>query len=141
MPDPRLALIAAVHEQGLSNDGAPYPVVSLEAFFTGNDDYGSLGCNLTEHPGPPAFFETLSAIRKRPEVQDVLVEINEADPEDTIWPFSDRVYVLTSASPSQVQAWLSRLQPSEVSLGWANGAPKAAPELRPGMSVVSAWWD
>jgi hypothetical protein len=35
----------------------PLPVVSLEAFFEGNDDYGSIGCNLleSEHPGPPGF--------------------------------------------------------------------------------------
>ena len=141
MADPRLALIAAVQGQGLADDGAPYPVVSLEAFFTGNTDLGSLGCNLTKHPGLPIFFETLAAIRKRPEVQSVLVEISEADPEDTNWPFSERVYIITSASAPQVQSWVAPLQPSEVSSGWANGVPPAAPELRPGMGVVAAWWD
>ena len=34
------------------------PVVPLEAFFDGNDELGSIGCNLGDHPGVHAFFET-----------------------------------------------------------------------------------
>ena len=33
----------------------PGPTVSLEDFFEGNDDLGSIGCNLSAHPGVDVF--------------------------------------------------------------------------------------
>jgi len=33
----------------------PGPTVSLEDFFEGNDDLGSIGCNLSAHPGVGGF--------------------------------------------------------------------------------------
>ena len=141
MSDLRLALIGAIQLQGLSYDGNPLPVVSVDAFFTGNDDFGSIGCNLDEHPGPQGFYSVLRTIRQRPEVQDVLVEVSQADPEDSVWPFSERIYVLTTASTDSVADWVAALQPDDVSYGWAYGRPGTAPELAPDMHVVGVWWD
>jgi hypothetical protein len=125
----------------LSSPG-PLPVVSLEDFFEGNEDYGSIGCNLIEHPSPQGFFEHLLAIRSRPDVQDVLVEIYEIEEGDAnMWPFSERVYVLTSASAKDVADWMRSLRPDEIEEGYFQGKPPAAPELREGMQVYAAWWD
>ena len=71
----RLRLIEAIRRQGLPSPDAPLPVVTLEQFFDGNDDLGSIGCNLIDHPGTASFFATLRAIRDRPNVHNVLVEI------------------------------------------------------------------
>lgn len=58
-----------------------------------------------------------------------------------MWPFSDRLYVLTSASTEMVEKWLEPLQPSEVDEGWSHGRHASAPEPRSGYRVVAAWWD
>lgn len=120
----------------------PLPVVSLEEFFDGNDDYGSIGCNLleNEHPGPDGFYAVLKAIRDRPAVQDILVEVYEV--EDNQWPFSERVYILTSAAQSDVSQWLASLHPDDVNEGFEWSRPASTfPSLAPGIKVYTAWWD
>jgi hypothetical protein len=54
-----------------------YPVVSLVLFFDGNDDPASIGPNLDPHPGIRTFERVLEDIRRRPEVSDVVVQIDE----------------------------------------------------------------
>ena len=142
----RAALIRTLREQGLPHEegasgGGPCPVVTLEEFFTGNNDYGSIGCNLSEREnpeGPQGFYRVLKGIRARPEVQDVLVEVCEAEEE---WPFSERVFVLAASTPAQVKEWMAPLYPDEVEEGYPFGVPPAAPPLKPGHCVYSAWWD
>jgi hypothetical protein len=136
-------LIEQIKSLGLPSPDTPLPVVSLEDFFIGNEDYGSIGCNLSEHPGPQGFFETLKEIRLRDDVQDVLVEINEVEEADeTMWPFSDRIYILTSAAKEEVADWVSPLMPDEIEEGYAySETPHSAPTLREGMKIYGVWWD
>ena len=110
--DLRRELIRKVQAQGLQSAEGPLPVVSLEDFFLGNSDYGSIGCNLSNNPGPLAFFESLKAVRDDDSVQEILVEVNEIVENAQTWPFADRVYLLSSA-----------------------------PALKPGVTVYAAWWD
>jgi hypothetical protein len=140
-PLKRTALIAEIAKQPAESKDS-LPVVSVERFFDGNDDLGSIGCNLLEHPGISVFRETLLRVRAREDVQDVLVEIYEVEESDPdMWPFSERVYVLTSASDEAVSAWVAELQPDEVAEGWSGECPRAAPALLSGIRVVSVWWD
>lgn len=127
-------------------DGADaLPLVSLEDFFVGNEDKGSIGCNLDEHPGIEFFFETLQNIRNRKDVQDVLVEINEIDgleEPDDMWAFSDRVYIITSESREEVAEWVETLMPDEIEEGWAyDKTPALAPQVSEGNKVYGVWWD
>jgi hypothetical protein len=115
-------------------------LVTLEAFFTGNDDLGSIGCNLTDHPGMPAFRDTLLNVRSQDEVEDVVVRISDLNGDDE-WPFSDTVYVVTSASPETVGSWVNDLEPDAV---WAlDEAEMRACGVQPppGAQVVAVWWD
>jgi hypothetical protein len=138
----RETLIAKIKAQPPGGYDKPFPIVSLEDFFTGNDDMGSIGCNLDEHPGPQFFYSVLRGIRDRREVQDVLVTIYEIEEQDeTMWPFSERVYVLTSATPEELRQWAAELQPTEIEEGFIGGPPLAAPALKLGMKVLSLWWD
>jgi hypothetical protein len=139
--DLRRELIRKVQAQGLPSSEAPLPVVSLEDFFLGNSDCGSIGCNLSNNPGPQVFFKSLKAVRDDDSVQEILVEVNEIVEDAQTWPFADRVYLLSSAAIDQVRSWLMPLRPDEVSEGWANGIPPAAPALKPGVKVYAAWWD
>jgi hypothetical protein len=116
-------------------------VVSLEDFFTGNDDRGSIGCNLGEKQPPIAeFHRRLREIRSKPNVQDVLVRIDDYD-DPTSWPYSDTLYIITSAPLEEVKKWVSPLLPDEVHAKWIYGKPPAAPEVKPGMIPYSVWWD
>ncbi len=75
-------------------------------------------------------------------MQAVLIEIKEVDENDpTMWPFSDNIFILTSASRDVVAGWLSKLKPDEVYKGYLYGKPPAAPEPLPAMKVYGAWWD
>jgi hypothetical protein len=116
-------LLAEIERQG---DGA---AVSLELFFDGNDDLGSIGCNLIEHPGIGTFARVLRAVRVRSDVEDVLVAISEVMP-DGEWPFSHTVYVLTEAPVGDVAEWTADLEPDEVDEDEWNGR-----------HAVVLWWD
>ena len=131
--------------------GERLPIVSLEEFFEGNDDYGSIGCNLDDpqatpplpvpywpHPSPQGFYETLRAVRERQEVQDVLVEVSDTDVGAENWPFSELVYILTTASTEEVEAWTISIHPTEVSEG---EKPALVRDLLPGYIVWTLWWD
>jgi len=138
--DARERLIEKIRRQGDPDDrNTPNPVVSLEDFFEGNDDVGSIGCNLNDHPGIDFFYQTLKAVRARESVQDVLIRINTVE---DMWPFSDVVYIITSSSVAQVQDWLASLHPDEVGEGRFLEARLANdPVLLPGMNIIYAWWD
>jgi hypothetical protein len=138
----RSQLIERLRALGLPSPDRPFPLVTLEEFFEGNDDYGSIGCNLNPMLGPEFFFEKLKLIRLQPNVQDVLVQVIEVEQEDpTMWPFSDRVYVLTDAAPDDVADWAAPLQPDAVEEGFSNGKHDCAPELMSAFRCYSLWWD
>lgn len=116
-------------------------VVSLEDFFTGNDDLGSIGCNLgDEQPSIQEFFETLKRIRSKPQVQDVLIRICDYDDPES-WPYSDTVYIIASVPLEEVRDWVVSLNSDEVHAEWMYGKPDAAPEPKKGMTPYSMWWD
>lgn len=117
------------------------PMVTLEDFFEGNADEGSIGCNLLKHPGLKTFYEALLNIRKRANVQDVFVEIMELEDDEEYWAFSERVYILTNAEKSTIEQWVNVLEPSEVDEGYAFGIPPIAPKLLTDYKVYSIWWD
>jgi hypothetical protein len=116
-------------------------IVSLEDFFTGNTDRGSIGCNLgKQQPAISQFYQVLREIRERPNVQNVFVRICEFDDAQS-WPYSDTVYVLTSASLDEVSQWVQALMADEVNDGWMYGPPPKAPPLKSGIMPYSVWWD
>jgi hypothetical protein len=134
----RERLVAKIVAQGAR---AGDVVVSLEDLFNGNNDPGSIGCNLgADQPTMLQFFVLLRVIRDKQEVQDVLVRVCEFD-SPASWPYSDTVYILTSAQLDEVQQWVSPLKPDEVHGEWMYGAPPNAPELSTGIKPYSVWWD
>jgi hypothetical protein len=124
-----------------NNPSSPRPLLTLAEFFEGNNVVGSIGCNLLPTPTPTQFHAVLSAIAARPEVRDVRVQVTMFDNPDE-WPFSDTVWVITSADAATVRSWFSEaMAPDEVGEGWVQGVGYEDYPLPAGTKPVSCCWD
>ena len=130
-----------VGRNGDVNDAAtPRPLLTLAEFFEGNDLPGSIGCNLIPTPTPAEMYLLLQRIAARPDVADVRVQVTMFD--DPEWPFSDTVWVMTSASPEAVSQWFEEsVRPDECWQGWTEGVTFEPYTVLPGMHPVACWWD
>jgi hypothetical protein len=124
-----------------NNPSSPRPLLTLAEFFEGNNVVGSIGCNLLPTPTPAQFHAVLSAIAARPEVRDVRVQVTMFDNPDE-WPFSDTVWVITSADAATVRSWFSEaMAPDEVGEGWVKGVTYEEYPLPAGIKPISCFWD
>jgi hypothetical protein len=116
--------------------------VTLEEFFDGNTDPGSIGYNLPDPPKPKEFYDLLKRFLDRPEVSDVRIAVMDHEDLER-WPSTDTIWIITSASPDQVRSWFpARLAPDETWDGFDKAAAKFEPyEVPKGMRAVGAWYD
>jgi len=143
MSDKLNVLIERISRLGDFNDAdTPHPLVSLEDFFEGNDDFGSIGCNFyPEQPAPAEFYAFFLDIRSKPSVADVRVEVTQHD-DPGEWPFSDTIWIVTSESTQVVAAWLGeRFAADEIFAGLHSDRPYEPIPIPDGMSAVGVWWD
>lgn len=128
-----------VNRMGDPDDpGTPRPLLTVDEFFVGNTVVGSIGCNL-DRATPEAFHALFRTMAGRPEVGDIRVQVTAFDDPD--WPFSDTVYIMSSASAEDVAAWFpAHLKPDETWSGFLDQAyePCAVPD---GMQPIACWWD
>lgn len=115
-------------------------LVPIGEFFDGNDDLGSIGCNLLDHPGIEAFHAAFVRLQERDDVVAVYAQIAEVDPGEDCWPFSDTVFVVGSITPDDLAAELEGLEPDEVGAAEDFGAPEHLLQKHK-ESVLAAWWD
>jgi|SRR5208282_2749554 len=130
-----------VNRNGEINDPATMrPLLTLVEYFDGNDVDGSIWCNCSPPPSPAEAYAVQKRVRAQPGVADVRVEIAMFDiPE---WSFSEVVWVITSATPEQVESWFPKaVAPDTVSIGWGISAAYEPVEVPPGMHPVACWWD
>ena len=140
--DARERLVNLIFSQGNPNDiNGPSIIIGIEDFFEGNNDIGSIGCNLYNHPGINYFYSVLKNIKKDESVQDIFVEIHEVPEAKEDWPFSERIYILSRIPKEIIENWVSPLKPDDISEGWFSTTPKEAPVLSPGYKVYNIWWD
>lgn len=130
-----------VSRHGDVNDAVtPRPLLTLAEFFDGNDVDGTIGCNLNPPPSPAEFYELLKGIAARPGVADVRVQVTMFDAPE--WPFSDTVWVITSASPKEVASWFDEsVRPDECISGWQDGVAVEPCAVPAGMKPIMCWWD
>jgi hypothetical protein len=136
-------LLARIDELGGQE---AYPVVPLALFFEGNDDPSSLAPNLEPHPGVRTFERVLGEIHARPEVADVVLQIDEVIEGE--WPYAQAAFVITTASAEDVHGWADELQPDEyvgeedeIPPWLGRPTPPGAPEVPAGHRVVTLFWD
>ena len=136
-------LKARINRNGDVNDpDVPRPIVTLEEFFDGNDDYGSIGYNFyPDQPAPSEFYDLFKRIRGRPDVADVLVEVSQQEMPDE-WPSTDTVWILTSAPLEEVASWLGeRFQADEIWDGWTDHLVREPVDVPLHCRPVGVWWD
>ncbi len=141
----RQRLLARINRNGDINDPkVPRPLVTLEEFFEGNSDYGSIGYNFyPDQPAPSDFYHLFKAIRAKPEVTDVRVEVKDLeDPEG--WPATDTVWIITSASVNDIKKWLGRsFRADDILIGFPEASYYKIEryEVPKGMQAIGVWWD
>lgn len=119
----------------------PRPLLTLEEFFCGNNYAGSIGCNLIPTPEPQEFHELLRRIENRPDVAEVRVEITMFDDPEG-WPFSDTVWIITSAKAERVAEWFpENWRPDDCWTGWNEDRTYEPCMVPPGTLPVACWWD
>lgn len=130
-----------VHRLGHPDDrDTPRPLVTIDEFFVGNTEVGSIGCNLDPAPSPERFHALFQAIARRADVADIRVQITLFDVPE--WPFSDTVYIMTSASPEEVATWFpEELKPDQTWSGFAAGQAYEPYIVPDGVEPVACWWD
>ena len=115
-------------------------VVPVARFFDGNDDLGSIGCNLDPHPGIDKFRNVLTGLLGRPDVRAVYAQIAELDPGDGCWPFTDTVLVAGVIPADGLRQAVAVLQPDEVGAADQFGVSPSIGQ-RHGCPVMVIWWD
>ncbi|HJT97975.1 MAG TPA: hypothetical protein VJ696_06635 [Rhodanobacteraceae bacterium] len=131
-----------VNRNGDPNDPAtPRPLLTVAEFFDGNTDTGSIGCNLWPNTPEPAVFRALfERIAARDDVRDVRIQITDFDGPE--WPFTDTVYIMTSATQDDVASWFDEsVRPDEF---WEGFHPDCAYEpyvVPAGVRPIACWWD
>ena len=116
-------------------------VVSLEDFFVGNDDRGSIWCNVQGVISPKDVFKILSKLRTRDDVADVVIKVTQYDGSPEEWPFSDTVYVITTTAAEEVVMWFDRdFMPNEYWLSNTHDELRSL-HVPAGMHAVGLWWD
>jgi hypothetical protein len=113
------------------------PLVTIEQFFDGNDDLGSIGCNLHPHPGLEVFRRTLKTIEACRDVSAVWVQIYDTDEGD--WPFSENVLVCGEIPLDALSEVALAIAPSEVRMLEPGRPPDARGRLTEEVKVL--WWD
>ena len=116
-------------------------IVAVERFFDGNDDLGSIGCNLVEHPGVEAFRDALARVARRADVEAVYAQIAELDPGPDSWPFTDTVFVVGTIEAGELAREVAELEPDEVAPAAAFGVPDAITRRHAAAPVLAVWWD
>lgn len=138
---PRERLLARIGD--INDFDLPRPMVTVPEFFEGNDDPGSIGYNLPDHPEPAEFHKLLTGMAAMPEVLDIRIEVKDLEDPDG-WPATDSIWIVTTAPLDTVRTWFpEHLAPDE----WVDHATIGVEEavepvpVPPGAHAVCAWYD
>lgn len=124
----------------------PPPVVDFKLYFENNDEETCIAPNQwgEGRPSVAAMYERFQEIARKREVASVLVGLH-ADWNDEAYsegyPPAENVHIISSASRSEVEAWVQGLHASDVVKGWPSGQPRDVPETPKGYSVYTVCWD
>jgi len=130
-------LIQKISEYDLSENEV---VLTLDEFFYGNEDPGSIGVNIPDQPSPQVFYQTFKLLLDNPKVDKILARIVEiGEPED--WFYSDTIYVIGDITIEELESSIAHLSFDEIYNEWMYGTPVNISEADKTKNVFSIWWD
>ena len=113
--------------------GLALPQVSLADFFTGNDDPRSIGPQIGgAHPGVATLYAMLQRIAARPDVSDVLIQVQDAQwayDSDDEWVTAACIVVVTTAEAAQLAEWKQQLGCAAMAKGFPQPLAPNAPDV------------
>ena len=122
--------------------GVSVPLLTLDEFFCGNSEIGSIGCNLPGEPTPGDFHTLLARILEKDEVSDIRMQITCLDDPGVMWPFSDTVWIMTSATEAEVASWFpDELAPDDCWEGWQQSVKYEPVSIQTGHHPIACWYD
>lgn len=122
------------------NPAVPRPLLTLEEYFEGNSENGSIGYGLPDTPPVEDFLELLNRVAQKTGVQKVLVEVSPN--REPFWPKSDAVWIMTDAPTEVVQSWFPvDFLPSRILEGWPKDQAVERCEMPNSMRPVSVRWN
>jgi len=93
------------------DDSKPRPLVTLEEFFTDNNDSESIGPYTRARCAPPDFYAAFVDLRARDGFHDIRVEISpKLSPLG--WPYSDTVWIVSDFDRRELPRQLPALMVS-----------------------------
>jgi len=113
-------------------------LVKVCEFFDGNDDLGSIGCNLPKHPGLDTFRRVIGQVAALDSVDQIWLQIYDHDEGE--WPFSENILIFGDVTITEIERLSSVIEPSEVNEMRIDWRPSRAPDLE-GRRYVNLWWD
>ncbi len=116
-------------------------IVPVARFFDGNDDLGSIGCNLIEHPGIESFRSILGGLTSHADVTAVFAQISELDAGEDSWPFADKIIVVGQISIEVLSRLVHDLQPDEVIVSDGYGISPSIAQMHKSVHASVIWWD
>lgn len=115
-------------------------VLTLDQFFKGNNDIGSIGVNLyPDQPYPAVFYETFKRLIQSGQIESVYVRI--ADVDDIEWFFTDTVFLVGQISLDELRQRVADIHPTKIYKGWMYGLPANLSDDFSDKQVYSLWWD
>lgn len=127
-------------------DPDKYPVVSLDEYFSENEEEDSIAPNNWGYgrPSIKVIYTRFKEIKNRPDVQGVYVGMHDEWPDafdDGLWPAAENIHIISSASEAEVEKWIDGLDADGVGLGWPYGEHKLSPKPQDGYFVYTVYWD
>ncbi|WP_413431599.1 hypothetical protein [Crateriforma spongiae] len=120
-------------------------MVTLEDFFTDNDDQSSVGETGKRQFTPQEFFAVLSQLRRCDGVHDILVELTP--PKTTgRWPSAETIWIVTSLSRSELprhlpeEFWEQFLPDDWLSFPRLDGCRTERLDIPDGMQAFGFWY-
>lgn len=123
-----------IKEQGFPDNEI---AVTLELFFNGNNELGSIGPNLDHELAPDKFYALFKKIESDNRTNSIFVRI--ADMEDGLWPYSDAIYLIGIWTKEDLYNAIKISAPTEIMEGWLYGKPMNIKQIEG--NVFTIWWD
>lgn len=142
--DARTHLMNRLSDSGGSEN--VHPLVTLEEFFTENNDQTSIGTSGSRDFRPLDFFSVLSQLRTLDEVSDIRVELNSPKIPGG-WPSTDTIWIVTSLTRSDLprrgltpEFWERFLPDDWLSFPRIDGRRTERLEIPDGMRALGFWY-